>query len=221
MKAILSTALLTVLTASAAHAEGLKVETRAFHANMQLDAEKSTYKEDGTPATVDGVSSAYFNTAGFGLSAVQTVDDVLDFGLGLSVARYYPTKTSQIDQTVLHGFSRINLVKTDASRVYMLAGLSRQQLVQDIESDAYANYKTRYTPIVNGDLGLGATFTVGNADLGLEYKYSNTLAAGRASLQGLYKNPGLRGVQISSDKNKLKGVTLQGQELALSVAVKL
>jgi hypothetical protein len=222
MKAILSTALLAALTASATYADGLHVETKAFHANMRLDAEKSIYNEDGSPAVVNGVSSAYFNTAGFGVSAVQNIDEILDFGLGLSYARYYPENSVTIDQTVLHGFSRINLVATESSKVYMLAGLSRQQLAQQIEDNGFISHKSRFTPLVNGDLGLGGSIQFGTAELGLEYKYSNTLAAGRASIQSATRiQTRLATPQIHREKNKLKDVVLEGQELALTVGVKL
>ncbi|HYX38108.1 MAG TPA: hypothetical protein VE954_33835 [Oligoflexus sp.] len=221
MKSIISTVLLTVLTSSAAYGEGLQVETRAFHANMRLDADKATYLQDGAPATTDGVSSSYYNTAGLGLAAVHVVDDILELGLGFSFARYYPSNGVQMDQTVLNGFSRINLAKTETSKVYMLGGLSRQQLTQDNESNEFARYKSSFTPIVNVDLGIGGTINFGSADLGLEYKHSNTVAAGRASFQSLYKIQGLTGNQVSSDKIKFRNVALEGQELALTFGVKM
>lgn len=221
MKAIISTALLTVLTASAAHAEGLQLETRAFHANMRLDSGKTTYIVDGESPETGRVSESFFNTAGFGVSAVQTIDDVLDFGLGLSFARYYPNDGVQIDQTVLNGFSRINLAKTETARFYMLAGLSRQQLAQEIESDDYSSYKSSFTPIVNGDLGLGGSIKLGSADLGLEYKYSSTLARGRASLKSFYSYTTLVGTERSREKVKIKDIVLEGQELALTLGVKI
>jgi len=221
MKTIISTALLTVLSASAAYGEGLQVETRAFHTNMRLDSGETVSIIDGEDSETGRMSEAFFNSAGFGVSAVQSIDDVVDLGLGLSFARYYPNDGVQLDQTVLNGFSRINLAKTETARFYMLAGLSRQQLSQDIESDDYSSYKSSFTPIVNGDLGLGGSFKLGSADLGLEYKYSSTLARGRASLKSFYSYTTLVGTESGREKVKVKGIVLEGQELALTLGMKI
>lgn len=221
MKAIISSALLTVFVASAAHAEGLQVETRAFHANMRVDAKKITFIENGRTVGTTDMSESFFNTAGFGVAGVYSADDTLDLGLGLSLARYYPNNGVTVDQTVLNGFSRFNLVKTEAGKFYVLVGLSRQQLSQDVEDGEDESYKSSFTPIVNADAGIGGSIKLGAADLGLEYKYTNTLAKGRASLHNRYTHMGVAGMVTETEKTKIKDTVLEGHELALTLGVQL
>ncbi|WP_141736107.1 hypothetical protein [Oligoflexus tunisiensis] len=220
MKAVLATALLATLTASSALAE-VQVETRAFHTNLRLDSEEVIYVADGLGKDTFTMNEDHFNTAGFGIAAVNAIDDTLEFGLGLSFARYYPTTKVQIDQTILNAFTRINLAKTETGKVFILGGLSRQQLAQEFDDEQLGTTEGRYTPIVNGDVGLGGSLNLGGADLGLEYKYSSTVASGRASIRNNYNGQGFALTGTRRDKMKVKGVVLEGQEIALTLGMKI
>lgn len=220
MKAILTTALLTAVTASSAMAE-VQLETRAYHSNMRIDAGKYTVETAGEDLEVGKMNEDFFNTAGFGVAAVAPIDNAVELGLGLSFARYHPTTDNQLDQTVLSGFTRINLVQTESGRFYVLAGVSSQQLSQDLNDSEFVKTKVSYTPILNADLGLGGSIKLGSADLGIEYKYSNTLSRGRGTLKSSFAFPGFEGVELATSKVKIRDIVLEGQELALTLGVKI
>jgi hypothetical protein len=220
MKAILATALLTAVTASSALAD-VQLETRAFHSNLRIDAGKITSELPDGEIFTDRISEDFFNTAGLGVAAVTAVNDVVEFGVGLSLARYYLTTVTQMDQTVLNGFTRLNLAQTESSKFYVLAGVSRQQLSQDVKDNEFVKTDFSYTPIVNGDLGLGGSIKLGSADLGLEYKYSNTLGRGRATLKSTFSIPGFEEFGVGRSKSKIHDIVLEGQEVALTLGMRL
>lgn len=220
MKTLIATALLTTLTASSAWAD-IQLETRAYHSNMRVDAGKVTVESLGEDLETGEFSEDFLNTAGFGIAAIAPLDETVELGLGLSLARYHPTPGNQTDQTSVSGFTRINLAKTDSGRFYVLAGLSSQQLSQELDDNEFINTKINYTPTLNGDLGLGGSIKLGAADLGLEYKYSNTLSRGRGTLKSSFSFPGFDGVEVATVKAKIRGLVLEGQELALTLGLKL
>jgi hypothetical protein len=220
MKTVFATALLATLATSSALAE-VQVETRAFHTNLRLDSEEVIYVSDRLGKETYTMNESHYNTAGVGLSAVNTIDEVLEVGLGLSFARYYPTTNVQLDQTVLNAFTRVNLAQSETGKVFIMGGLSRQQLDQDFDDKRLGSTKANYTPIVNGDVGVGGFLNLGGADLGLEYKYSSTVASGRASIKNTYNAEGFALTGTPRDKNKIKGVVLEGQEISLTLGMSI
>ncbi|HET9235938.1 MAG TPA: hypothetical protein VFO10_01735 [Oligoflexus sp.] len=217
MKSLLAAALLSALAASSATAQ-VQFETRAFHSNLRIDAGRVTSEIFGDMNYEENMSEAFFNTAGLGFGLIAPVDETVEFGLGVSFARYNPTPGNELNQTVANGFTRINFAHTANGKFYMLAGVSRQQLTQHFESTPYTRVQARYTPIVNGDLGLGASFQLDQVDIGFEYKYTNTLSPGRGTLKSSWKIPSF---MEGSGKSKIRDVVLEGQELALTCGIKL
>jgi opacity protein-like surface antigen len=217
MKSLLASALLTALTASSAMAQ-VKFETRAFHSNLRIDAGRVTSEILNDGDYEEDMSEAFFNTAGLGFGLIAPVDETVEFGLGVSFARYNPEPENELNQTVANGFTRINFAHTPSGKFYMLAGISRQQLTQHFEGNEYARIRARYSPIVNGDLGLGASFQLDNVDIGFEYKVTNTLAPGRGTLKSTWKIPGF---MSGASKSKIRDIVLEGQELALTCGIKL
>jgi opacity protein-like surface antigen len=217
MKSLLATALLTTLTATSAMAQ-VQFETRVFHSNLRIDASRVTSEILGESDIEEDMSEAFFNTAGLGFGLIAPVDETVEFGLGVSFARYNPVPENELNQTVVNGFTRINFAHTSNGKLYLLAGVSRQQLTQHFEGNEFARTRARYSPIVNGDLGLGASFQLDKVDIGFEYKYTNTLGRGRATLQSNWKVPGW---MSGSSKSKIRDIVMEGQELALTCGIKL
>jgi opacity protein-like surface antigen len=218
MKSLLATALLTTMTATSAIAQ-VQFETRAFHSNLRIDAGRVTSEILGdVDYEEEEMSEAFLNTAGLGFGLIAAVDETVEFGLGVSFARYNPVPENELNQTVANGFTRINFAHTPHGKFYMLAGVSRQQLTQHFEGNEFARIRARYSPIVNGDLGLGASFQLDKVDIGFEYKYSNSLGRGRATLNSSWKIPGFHSV---SSKYRIRDIVLEGQELALTCGIKL
>lgn len=222
MKAILALTFLSAVTASSATAE-VHFETRAFHSKLRMDADRVILVNKGEDTNAAGYDSRQLDTAGLGLSVIAPVHDIVEFGLGLSLARYHPSTRAELNQTALNGFTRINLAQTESGKLYFLAGVSRQQLTEDIEATELVDFKVQYSPIVNGDLGLGGSIKLGPVDLGLEYKYTTTLAPGRATFKNKHATPALEedmGYFVPS-KVKIRDLVLKGQELALTLGMKL
>jgi hypothetical protein len=221
MKAILSTVLLTGLAASAAHAEGLQVETRAFHSNLRIDGSKVTLTDEESSVTAD-VNKTFLNTAGLGVAAVYGVNEAVDLGVGFSLASYFPETDSQIDQTVVNGFMRYNFIKTESGKLYGLVGVSRHFLNEEVDEEEGYDQTIRIKPVANVDAGFGGTLTWGSVDLGLEYKYSNSVSRGRVSIKESYTYSDALGLRtVESSKTRFTGLKLEGQELALTLGVKL
>lgn len=220
MKTMLSAVLLTALAASSAHAEGLQVETRAFHSNLRIDGNKVTRTDEDGSFSAD-VRKSFHNTAGFGVAAVYGLNEAVELGLGLSLARYYPNVESKFDQTVVNGFLRYNFIKTQSGKLYGMAGVSRHTLSEKVEEEADYSHKSTITPVGNVDAGLGGALTIGSVDLGLEYKYSNSVSRGRVNVKESYSytSAGLR--YTESAKTRFTGLKLEGQEMAFTVGVKL
>ncbi len=221
MKAILSTVLLAGLAATSAHAEGLQVETRTFHSNLRIDGNSVTFTDEDGSFTGD-VTKAFFNTAGLGVAAVYGLSDAVDLGVGLSLARYYPNTDRHLDQTVLNGFVRYNVIKTEAGKLYGLAGVSRHSLDLSVDEEDGYSQSSKITPVGNVDAGIGGALTLGSVDLGLEYKYSNSVGRGRITSKESYTYTNALGLQtVEKAQSRYTGLKLEGQELALTVAVKL
>lgn len=217
MKSLLAAALLTALTATSAMSQ-VQFETRVFHSNLRVDGGRVTSEIFGEAEYEEDLSEAFFNTAGLGFGLIGPVDETVELGLGVSFARYNPVPENELNQTVVNAFSRINFAHTSHGKFYLLAGVSRQQLTQHFEGNEFARARARYSPIVNGDVGLGASFQLDKVDFGFEYKYTNTLAPGRATLQSTWKVPGW---MSGSSKSKIRDVVMEGQELALTCGIKL
>jgi hypothetical protein len=220
MKAILATALLTTVTASSALAD-VQLETRAFHSNLRIDAGKVTTEYFTGDVDTETMSEEFFNTPGLGVAAISKVDELVELGLGLNLARYHLSPGNQLDQTVLNAFTRLTLAESENGKFYILAGVSRQQLSQDVKDYDFVKTKISYTPIVNGDLGLGGSIKLGSADLGFEYKYSNTLARGRGTLKSTFAFTGFGEFGVGQSKSKIRDIVLEGQEVALTLGMKL
>ncbi len=221
MKAILSTVLLAGLAATSAHAEGLKVETRTFHSNLRIDGNRVTFTDEDGSFTAD-VSKVFFNAPGLGVAAVYGLNDAVDLGVGLSLARYYPNTDRQLDQTVLNGFVRYNVIKTEAGKMYGLAGVSRHSLDLNVDEEDGYSQSSKVTPVGNLDAGIGGAITLGSIDLGLEYKYSNSVGRGRITSKETYTYTNALGLKMEEKgQSRYTGLKLEGQELALTLAVKL
>lgn len=218
MKSILSATLIALIASSAAHAEGLQLETRIFHAakNERISSVK-TYENGTYGSTIENIDHDYDTTAGAGVAASVSVLDQLDAGVGYSFARYFRSTTStQVDQT-LQLFTRYNVQKSENSKFYLLAGVSEHRLKDDVSEPANFRFRSSFAPITNYDVGLGGSLKLGSVDLGLEYKYSNTLAKARAQIVSRSYGFGL----VEEQKLQLKGVELEGHEVSVTLGVKI
>ncbi len=223
MKMFLSTALLAAFAASLAHAE-VKVESRVFHSNLRLDAKSSTfYSPDSVES--NGRQESFFNTAGVGVAGVFSPNQAIDMGIGYSYARYYVNSGTQIDQQVASLFSRFNLLQSETGKVYALVGASSHQLDQKFATErgstSSVEAESSYSPIVNYDAGLGAAITLAGLDLGLEYKYSNTLSKGQGTVKEKSSYISLTGPVVENYKSKIKGISAETQELSMTLSVKI
>lgn len=222
MKALLATALFTALMASSAHAEGLQFETRAFHTNLRIHGNTATQVVDGRQTFTADVDASYYNSAGFGVNAVYGLNDAFDLGLGVSHARYYPDTETRLDQTVANGFLRYNLVKSSAGKIYFMAGVSRQMLSQNMKDTDDVSWSARITPVGNVDGGIGGALTLGAVDLGLEYKYSNSVGRAHGTFKETQTSVDEAGlVTTEVGKTRFSGLKVEAQELALTVGMKL
>lgn len=219
MKKIFSISLMAVLAASSAQAEVFQIEPRVFHSNLHLNAGATEVYENGVSQGRTKADQDSLNGAGLGISGIFALSEQIDLGLGYSMARYFPSPEINNEQQVLEVFSRLYMAKTTSSKLYFLAGASSHQFSIDIDSkdDSPFSQSSSFTPIVNYDLGIGGALNFGIVDLGLEYKYSNTLANGSATF---VSRASFRNV-TEEYKSKTKDIALESQEISLTVGVSL
>jgi opacity protein-like surface antigen len=215
--------LFLLLSAASAQA-GIQLETRTFHSNLHLKADKITRFDAEGVESARG-SSAYFNTAGLGVAASAPVLENLDVGLGYGVARFYPTTGNTIDLHSISAFSRYSFIRNESSRIYGLAGLSSQQLNERIEDDSGPGYRysasSRFQYAPSFELGFGGSMTFGVLAVGLEYKYSHSLKKTSGTVKTFDQDSSTDGVYLLSSRTKVKGLTLEGQEAALTLGMSL
>jgi hypothetical protein len=221
MKAVLPSALIFVLSASAAQAAALQIETRAFHSNLHLEMKDSVETINGQDVETQGSNEAFQNAAGGGVAFAAQLDKYLSLGVGYDRARYFPDPDTTIDHQIIGMFTRWTLHQGESNRLYLLAGVSQHSLLGKNETLSRSEAEYKYSPVMNYDVGLGHTWTFGLWNVGLAYKYSDSFGRGdsrtviRTRVHDEYR------LVTAESKTRFRRFNIEQQELSLNFGVNL
>ncbi len=201
-----------VLASSTYAAEGIQLETRVFHATKTQRGGTSTSYLEGKELSSSKVKPDYDTTAGSGIALVYSLNENIDLGLGFANASYHPDPAIRTRDQSLGSFARLFLQRGEGSKLYLQTGVSERRLIERF-TGRLTGTQSRADPLVNYDLGLGASLNIGGIDFGIGYKYSNTLIPGR------YRSF----MTLSDGKHKtvLTNSRLEGHEASLTLAFKI
>lgn len=204
-----------VLSASPLMAANLNVQANLITSQGSVDSEKAEATLSNGQVIKEKVEGSrdYLTAPGVGITADYQLIEGLRVGAGVSYVDYKGEKATEnkdgkqgFTDTAFSVNSSYDFYKVEALSLYGLGGLSYHMVnIDDLDKVEYKD-----SQLLNYDLGLGGRYAVSDAvNIGLSYKYSDTLAKGEVKVSGVI-NEDLAGL-------KFKDVSLQQNEFIASV----
>ncbi len=210
-----SLSLLTVLLASSpAMSADLSVQGQLITSQGKLNSEKAEFTDPSTGVKVSEKNDGKADTItapGVGVNLQYKLNDALRLGGGVAWIEYNGDK-DKADYSDLSASvnATYDLYKQDAFSLYGLGGVSYHMVDPKDQKEDGVKVTKKSAELLNYDLGIGGRYeVVSNVNLGLSYRYSDTLAKGSIDSASAIGTEGT--------STKFKDVSLQQNELIASV----
>jgi len=211
----ISLSVLTVLLASSpAMSADLTVQGQLITSQGKLNSEKAEFIDPLTGAKVSEKSDGKADTItapGAGVNLQYKLNDDLRLGGGVAWIEYNGDKDNA-DYSDLSASvnATYDFFKQDAFSLYGLGGVSYHMVDPKDQKEEGLKVTMKSADLLNYDLGVGGRYEVAsNVNLGLSYRYSDTLAKGSIDASSA--------IGTESLKTTFKDVSLQQNELIASV----
>lgn len=208
------TALALLLASAPAMSADLSVQGQLITSQGKLSSGKSEVTDTTTGETFksDETEKGKSITApGAGVNLQYKLTDSVSLNGGVAFVNYDGGKEKgQYNDLSVSVNGTYDFFKQDALALYGLGGLSYHMVDPKDQKDDDGEVKFKSADLVNYDLGVGGRYEiVKNVNLGLTYRYTDTLSKGTFNTTGI----------IATDpiKAKIKDVSLQQNELIASV----
>lgn len=210
----ISLSVMTLLLAAApAMSADLSVQGQVITSQGTVSSGKTEFTDAaGTTSTDDnGGKSKSITAPGVGVNAQYHVTDRVSVGGGLAWVYYDGGKEKgQYNDFSVAANGSYDFLKLDALALYGTAGISYHLLDPKDQKNDLVKQDFKSADLLNYDLGVGARYElVKNVNLGLAYRFSDTLAKGTFDSTAV--------IATESSKTKAKDIGLQQNELIASV----
>ncbi len=205
------TALALLLASAPAMSADLSVQGQLITSQGKLTSGKSESTDPTTLKSDESQKGKSITAPGAGVNLQYKLTDTASVGGSVAFVNYDGGKEKgQYNDLSVSVNGTYDFFKQDAFALYGLGGLSYHMVDPKDQKNEVAEVKYKSADLVNYDLGVGGRYeVVKNVNLGLSYRYTDTLAKGTINTTSI--------IATDSVKAKFKDVSLQQNELIASV----